>query len=92
MLDEAVAYVAQEARPAAERLLVDALNAAASLDVLSGRGRAVPEWDEPAVREIFIQRYRLLCQVSGEKVHVLAFIHAARDLTRWLAERRPPSR
>jgi plasmid stabilization system protein ParE len=92
MLDEAVAYVAQDARPAAERLLVEALNAAALLDVLSGRGRVVPEWYDPTVREIFVQRYRLVFQVMHEEIYVLAFIHGARDLTRWLAERRPLSR
>jgi hypothetical protein len=43
MLDDAVSYVAQDSRPAAERLLVQALASAASLDVFSERGRIVPE-------------------------------------------------
>ena len=86
MLDEAVAYVARDNRPAAERLLIDALDAAASLDVFSERGRVVPEWNHPSVRELPVQRYRLLYEVTPDEVHVLAFLHGARDLTRWRVE------
>lgn len=82
MLDDAVAYLARDSLPAAECLLVETLEAAASLDAFSERGRVVPEWNQPSVRELFVQRYRLLYQVTPDEVHVLAFIHAARDLTR----------
>ena len=86
MLDEAVAYIAQDSHDAAERLLVRALEAATSLDVSSERGRIVPEWNRPTVREIFVQRYRLLYEVTPEEVYILAFLHGARDLTRWRLE------
>lgn len=56
MLDEAVTYIAQDSRPAAERLLVQALDAASSLDTFSERGRVVPEFEQPNVREILVQR------------------------------------
>ena len=38
MLDEAVGYMAQDSLAAAQRLLIDALEAAASLTTLSDRG------------------------------------------------------
>ncbi len=82
MLDDAVAYRAQDSGPAAERLLIHALDAAASLDTFSERGRVVPELNQPNVRELLVQRYRLLYEVLPSKVHILAFIHGARDLTR----------
>lgn len=82
MLDDAVAYRAQDARPAAERLLIHALDAAASLDTFGERGRVVPELNQPNVRELLVQRYRLLYEVLPSEVHILAFIHGARDLTR----------
>ena len=87
MLDEAAAYVARDSRPAAERLLIDVLTAAASLDMSSERGRVVPEWNQPSVRELFVQRYRLLYEVTPAEVHVLALVHGARDLTRWQVDR-----
>lgn len=82
MLDDAVAYVARDSRPAAERLLIAALDAASSLGAFSERGRVVPEFSQPSVRELFVQRYRLLYEVTPAEVHILAFIHGARDLTR----------
>ena len=57
MLDEAVGYVAQDSPTAAERLLVEVLDAAASLTTLSERGRRVPEMEEPNIRELFVRRY-----------------------------------
>ncbi len=82
MLDAAVAYVARDSRPAAERLLTQALAAAASPDALSERGCVVPELNQPTVRELFGRRYRLLYEVTPTEVQILAFIHGARDLTR----------
>lgn len=82
MLDAAVAYVARDSQPAAERLLTQALDTAASLDTLSERGRVVPEFNRPTVRELFVQRYRLLYEVAPAEVQILAFVHGARDLTR----------
>lgn len=82
MLDDAVAYLARESHPAAERLLIDALNTASSLDTFSERGRVVPELNDPGIRELFVRRYRLLYQVATGEVLILAFVHGARDLTR----------
>ncbi len=81
MLDDAVSYVAQESRPSAERLLMRALDAASSLDLHSERGRLVPELDQPNIRQLLVQRYRLLYEVTPAEVQVLAFVHGARDLT-----------
>lgn len=87
MLDEAVAYVARDSRPAAERLLIDALEAASSLDTFGERGRVVPELNHSNVRELLVQRrYRLLYEVTPAEVQILAFLHGARDLTRWRPE------
>ena len=87
MLDAAVAYVAQDSRPAAQRLLIQALDTAASLDTLSERGRVVPEFNQPTLRELFVQRYRLIYEVAPAEVQILAFVHGARDLTRLQLDR-----
>src|SRR6266540_1493367 len=86
MLDDAVAYIARDSPPAAERLLVLALDAASSLDSLCGRGRIVTELDHPILRELFLQRYRLNYEVTPDEVQSVAFLHGARDLTRWRPE------
>ena len=82
MLDEAVAYRARDSRPPAERLLIEALDAAASLDTFSERGSIVAELTQPNVRQLLVQRYRLIYEVTPSAVQILAFIHGARDLSR----------
>ena len=83
MLDEAVAYVGEDSLDAALRLLDKALDAAASLATLSERGRRVPEIDDTNTRELFVKRHRLIYQVQKTEIHVLAFLHGARDFATW---------
>ena len=87
MLDEALTYITRDSLTAAERLLIEALDAASSLDMFSERGRVVPELNQLNIRELFVQRYRLLYEVAPSEVHILAFVHGARDLRRSEIER-----
>lgn len=82
-LDEITTYIAQDSREAAVRVLTAALESAASLSSLSGRGRMVPELANPVIREIFVFRYRLMYRVEDERIVVLAFVHGARDFATW---------
>ena len=85
-VDEAVAYISRDSPLAARRLLADALDAASSLQTMAERGRVVPEVGSAPIREIFVQRYRLIYEISGPEVEILAFLHGARDFVRWQRE------
>jgi len=82
-LDDIIAYIAQHSQQVAVHVLEAALEAAASLSTLSERGRVVPETNDPAIRETFVFRYRLMYRVEDERVVVVAFVHGARDFARW---------
>ena len=82
-LDEVIEYITQDSRQAAVQVLNAALEAGASLTTLSERGRIVPELNDPAIREIFVFRYRLSYQVEDEQVLIVAFLHGARDFATW---------
>lgn len=43
----------------------------------------VPELNDPAIRGIFVYRYRLMYRLEDERVVVLAFVHGARDFANW---------
>jgi plasmid stabilization system protein ParE len=73
--------LARDSHPAAERLLTQALEAASSLKVHAERGRLAPELDRANVRQLLVQRYRLLYEVTPAEGQVLASVHGARDLT-----------
>jgi plasmid stabilization system protein ParE len=49
-----------------------------SLATLSERGRIVAEYQDPAVRELIVRRYRLIYRVRLDRV--LRIIHGARQL------------
>jgi len=80
-LSEAIEYIAKDSPSYAAALAVQAERAGASLHEFAHRGRVVPEYKDPAVREIPVGKsYRLIYKTEGEQVSVIAFVHAARDL------------
>ena len=81
-LEAAAAYIGQDSPRYAATLVREARDAARSLRQFANRGRVVPEIGDPSIRELFVfrQRYRMLYRVLEREVHVLAFIHGARDL------------
>ena len=79
-LEDAASYIAQDSPRYAAALMGDAWSAARSLKQWPRRGRTVPEFDNPAVREIFVKSYRLIYEVHDNRVVILAFIHGARQL------------
>ncbi len=58
----------------------EARDAARTLAYLAERGRAVPEFNDPSIRELFVRSYRLIYQVAEQTVYIIGFIHGARDL------------
>ena len=53
---------------------------ARSLATFSERGRVVPEYEDPTVRELIVRRYRLIYRVQPDRVEVLLIIHGARQM------------
>ena len=86
-LDEALQSLALLSTSAAERLLEDILAAAESLSTLSERGRLVPELRDGRTRELLVGSYRLMYEVSAERVEIVAVLYGARDFETWLRER-----
>ena len=82
-LDEVVTYINQESPANARRVLVAALDAAASLATLAQRGRIAPELADPDIRELLVFKYRLLYRVSDVDVTVVAFLRGVRDFATW---------
>jgi plasmid stabilization system protein ParE len=65
------------------RVLQETLEAAPGLGEFSERGRVVPEFNDPTLREVFVYRYRLLYRVSADYVSIVTFLHGARDFSDW---------
>lgn len=64
--------------------------AARSLRVFAGRGRRVPEYDDPSIRELILRKYRLAYRVGLRRVDVLRVIRSCYSLSlQHLAPARP---
>ena len=79
-LIDAIEYIARDSPSYAAAFAVRAERAAASLDTFPERGRHVPEFNDPAVRELSVGSHRLIYRVARNRVLLLAFVHQARDL------------
>jgi plasmid stabilization system protein ParE len=80
-LEEAAAFLGRDSRFYAAALVRETRAAARSLRTFAERDRVVPEIDAPDIREIFVRSYRLIYQVTADRVFILAFVHGARELT-----------
>lgn len=88
-LEEAAEYIAKDSPHYAAAFVREAREAARSLAYFAARGRIVPEFHTPSIRELFVRSYRLIYQVTGETVYIIGFIHGARDLgVLWQREKR----
>lgn len=88
-LDEALGDIAADSVDGAIRVLTRALEAADSLSTFAERGRVVPEIGELTLRELFVFDYRLLYRVREDRVVIQAFLHGARDFSKWRREQLP---
>ena len=82
-LHAVINFVADESPEAAIRLLDDILGSADSLRSMPDRGRIVPERDDPTVRELLVEPYRLLYNITESAVVILGLLHQRRDFDRW---------
>jgi plasmid stabilization system protein ParE len=89
-LDANISFVAQESSDNASRLLDRILDAADSLRFLAERGPVVAEYDDPDVRQLLVDSFRLLYHVGDTDVHVLGVLHQRQDLRRWRNRKADP--
>jgi len=90
-LDEAAAYIAEDSLRNASRLVSRLLDAAESLAHLPERGRTVPERNDPQVRELLVNPYRLIYWSDDEAAVILGVLHQRRDFERSALPDRSPT-
>lgn len=73
-------FIARDSPSYAAAFAVRAERAAFSLSDFPDRGRRVGEFDDPDVRELIVDSYRLIYRVRPSRVVILAFVHKSRDL------------
>ena len=79
-LVQAAEYVSADSGWRGARIVRGSLDAARSLARFTDRGRMVPEFSDPAIRELLRGRYRIIYKITERTVTIVAFIHGARNL------------
>ena len=74
------AYIAKDSPRYASAVIGKILGAGRSLQILPWRGRVVPEIGSENCRELFIYEYRLIYEIDGKVVRIIAIIHGRRLL------------
>jgi toxin ParE1/3/4 len=78
-LADIASFIAADS-PEHARAFVDELRSAtAKLSDFPALGRAVPELEDPEMRELIVRGYRIIYQLRGDIVGIVAVIHGARD-------------
>ncbi|MFQ5639465.1 MAG: type II toxin-antitoxin system RelE/ParE family toxin [bacterium] len=80
-LEEIANYIAKDSSIYAASFVEGVKDLARSLRRFEERGRVVPEYDDPNIRELFIKSYRMLYHTADDTVYVICIIHGARDLS-----------
>ena len=78
-LEETLDYISKDSPFYAAAFAQEVLDASRTLKDLSERGRVIPEFNRPELRELFIRRYRLMYEINQDTVFIIAFIHGAMD-------------
>jgi len=73
-------HISRDSESYAATVVRELVASARSLGVFAERGRRVPEYDDPSVRELFVRKYRLVYRVHPRRVEVLRIIHGAREM------------
>jgi len=79
-LESIVQHIFRDSEFYAATVARELVAAARSLATFSKRGRIVPEYEDPTVREIIVRRYRLIYRVRSDRVEVLRIIHGAQQM------------
>ena len=81
-MEGAAEFINRDSESYAAAFVQEIQEAVASLSQFADRGRVVPEFADESVRELMVRPYRLVYEVSDERVFILALVHSARRIGR----------
>lgn len=79
-LDAGAEFIARDSPRYAAAFVRRIRDASRTLASMAERGRRVRETRDHSLRELLVGSYRLIYEVAGADVYVLALVHGSRDL------------
>ncbi len=81
-IDSIAEYISRDSIHYAQRVVDEIFTIMETIQTQPEMGRVVPEIGQPHVREHFIYSYRIIYEIQGDQIYVLAVIHGGRLLKR----------
>ncbi len=75
-------YISKDSEYYASIFVSEIIESAEKLIDFPKMGRIVPEYQQNDIREILIQRYRVIHQLEQNQILILTVIHGRRELTK----------
>lgn len=72
-------YIANDSRYYAQNVIQEIVAKTETLTEFPEIGRTVPEISDQNIRELIVYSYRLIYEISGTGIEILAIIHGRRD-------------
>ena len=79
-LQDIHAFIAKDSIYYSDRQIERILSAEEQLVTFPESGRSVPEYKSPYVRELIIDKYRVIYRIKDDMIEILTVIHGARLL------------
>ncbi|KXK32979.1 MAG: hypothetical protein UZ01_00401 [Candidatus Brocadia sinica] len=80
-LKEIYDYIARDSKYYAEKVSQDIVEKSELLHKFPKIGRVVPEIGEANIREVIVYSYRLIYEISSDKIEILTLIHCKQDFS-----------
>jgi addiction module RelE/StbE family toxin len=78
--EAAIRYIARDSPRLASSFSARIEVAVGRLTIFPRSGRIVPEFEQPDIRELIVQSYRIVYRLRGDDVEILTVHHGARLL------------
>jgi toxin ParE1/3/4 len=85
-LDAIYEFIANDSEYYASSFVEELIQQPEKLIEFPKMGRMVPEYNRKDIRELFFQSYRIIYQISENRILILTVIHGKRDLLSTYAE------
>ena len=80
-VESIAAYIASDSPAYAAAVVKRIASSTRNLSRFPSSGREVPEYQDPAIREVFAYSYRIIYKVDDEEVLIAAVVHGKQILT-----------
>lgn len=74
-------YIARDSKFYAQKVSSEIVDKSEILKDFAEIGRIVPEIGNPNVRELIIYSYRLIYEISSNRIEILALVHGKRNFS-----------